>query len=150
MTTRFSTLVGLAIARRSALFIGSGMLLLVLALALATNVFGGAPVRLLTGTVDNQPETQYVGCYTSADMGKLVTDPVSGVALIEEKTDGTDGRRVAVTWPPGWTGRQSGSEVEVLDKSGNSVFRTGTKVHLLGGFTWVDGSFLTCGGETLP
>ena len=127
---------------RSRAFIAAGSGLAVLALALF--LFGqGTPVKVLTGTVDNRPGN--LGCYLSADTGELVTDPISGVALIEQS-----GRRVAVTWPPGWTGRQSGSEVEVLTPSGGVHMRTGTRVHLLGGFTWVDGSFLTCGGETLP
>jgi hypothetical protein len=146
---RLSTQGRDARTRRSALLIGTGAALLVLAFVLLA--FGrGTPVKLLTGTVDNQPDNGNMGCYTSADTGMLVTDPVSGVALIEENADGTYGHRVAVTWPPGWIGRQSGSGVEVLTPRGDVYMRTGTKVHLMGGFTWVDGSFLTCGGETLP
>jgi hypothetical protein len=134
---------------RSRLAILAGVLILaVLAGAWAWQTVTSVAIK--TGTVDNQPVTPLMGCYTSADTGELVTDPVSGVALIEESYQSNNGRRVAVTWPPGWTGRRSGSEVEVLTPQGAVYMRTGTRVHLLGGFTWVDGSFLTCGGETLP
>jgi hypothetical protein len=117
---------------------------------LAACGFGGASVKLLTGTIDNKPVGPITGCYTSGDTGELVTDPVSGVALIEESNQGNNGHRIAVTWPPGWTGRQSGSEVEVITPQGDVYMRTGTHVYLMGGVTWVDNSFLTCGGRTLP
>ena len=39
-----------------------------------------------------------------------------------------------VMWPPGYTGRQSGSDVEVLNKSGRSVARTGSHIKILGGY----------------
>ncbi len=38
-----------------------------------------------------------------------------------------------VLWPPGWTGRESGSEGEILDRDGKVVYRTGTRVLLPGG-----------------
>jgi len=99
-------------------------------------------VAIRTGSVSTDPRA---GCYTSGTTGDLVTDPVSGVAIIER-----GGRRVAVTWPPGWTGRRSGSEVEILTSNGDVHMRTGTHVSLLGGYWYVDGSFLTCGGHTDP
>jgi hypothetical protein len=91
-------------------------------------------VALQTGSIG--------GCYTSGMSGDLVTDDVAGVAIIEPS-----GRRIAVTWPTGWTGRTSGTEVEILDSNGDVYMRTGTRVYLMGGYWYVNDSFLTCGGR---
>jgi hypothetical protein len=49
-------------------------------------------------------------------------------------------------WPPGYIGRQSGSDVEILDASGQVVARTGALVQLPGGYSGSDPRvFLTCG-----
>jgi hypothetical protein len=118
-----------------------GFALAALAVGVASGRFG-ASVAIQTGSVSTDPRA---GCYTSGTSGDLVTDPVAGVAIIERT-----GRRVALTWPPGWTARSSGSEVEILDRSGAVHLRTGTRVYLMGGYWYVDDSFLTCGGHTLP
>lgn len=102
----------------------------------------GPDVALRTGGLSST--TGAVGCYTSGTIGELVADPVAGTAIIERS-----GRRIPVTWPKGWTGRRSGWEVEVVDASDAVVLRTGTRVSLMGGYH-TDGSFLTCGGQTLP
>ena len=104
--------------------------LLVLTFALAAC---GSTVAIKTGSLDG-------GCYMSGVTGELAADPAAGTAI----TDGMSGQRVAVTWPVGWTGRQVGSEVEVLNQSGEVKARTGSRVSLMGGY-WTDGSFLTCG-----
>jgi hypothetical protein len=120
-------------------------LALLLGFALAVGVpswwFGGG-VALKTGGISGGSGA--VGCYTSGTIGELVADPVAGTAIIERS-----GRRIAVTWPRGWTGRRSGWEVEVVNASNAVVLRTGTRVSLMGGY-YSDGSFLTCGGQTLP
>jgi hypothetical protein len=127
-------------------YVGAGAGLLTLAIVLAT----GGPLALgvslktgsLSGSLSGSGSTdgRVVGCYTSGVEGQLVTDPDAGTAII----DNMGGHRAAVTWPIGYTGRRSWSEVEVLDRSGNVVVRTGTLVNLPGGY-WTDGSFLACG-----
>jgi hypothetical protein len=117
--------------------LGLGAVTLVLAIAgIAAFMLFGRDVPIKTGSLN--------GCYTSGTGGELVTDPDTGTAIIEGS-----GRRIAVTWPLGWTGRSSGSEVEILDGSGKVVARTGTQVSLMGGY-WNDGSFLTCGPIPSP
>jgi hypothetical protein len=88
----------------------------------------GRAVPLLTGWGALGPrEDGRVGCYTNFAVGQLVVDAEFGTALIE------DGREaVPVMWPPGHTGRQSGSEVEVLDTSGKVVARTGNRYQIEG------------------
>ena len=112
-----------------------------LAVLLADGLFTTS-VTIQTGTLSSD-SPGIVHCYTSGTAGDLVTDPVSGVAIIEQ-----GGRRVPVTWPLGWTGRTSGSDVEILDSSGDVHMRTGTHVYLMGGYWYVNDSFLTCGGRT--
>lgn len=107
-----------------------------LALAGVVAVYG-VPVPIRTGGG--------VGCYTSGTGGELVTDPTSGTAIIEGS-----GRRVAVTWPVGWTGRMSFFGMQVVDLQGQVVARTGTQVALMGGYWYVDDSFLTCGPSHRP
>ena len=118
----------------------AGLVLAVLAVFLAFGLFSTS-VAIKTGTVDGG-SSGAVGCYTSGTSGELVTDLVSGVAIVERT-----GRRIAVTWPPGWTGRRSGTEIEILDSGGKVQMRTGTQVYLEGGYSHLDGSFLTCGGR---
>jgi hypothetical protein len=123
--------------RQSALV--AGFALTALAIHLAGGLFSTS-VAIQTGSVSADPRA---GCYTSGTSGDLVTDPVSGVAIIER-----GGRRIAVTWPIGWTGRTSGSEVEILTSRGDVHMRTGTHVYLMGGYWYLNDSFLTCGGRT--
>jgi hypothetical protein len=54
---------------------------------------------------------------------------------------------VQVTWPRGFTARRSGSEVEVLDRFGEVVARTGAEIHLVGGYE--NGGFLVCNLEPI-
>jgi hypothetical protein len=61
--------------------------------------------------------------------GRLVADATSGTALIT----GNRGAVVPVVWRPGFTGRRSGSEVQVVDPQGNVVAVTGHKYSLDGG-----------------
>jgi hypothetical protein len=57
-------------------------------------------------------------------------------------------------WPVGYTGRQAGAEVEVLDTAGHVAARTGTRIHLEGGYTDLPGAhtaWLACdGGVSAP
>jgi hypothetical protein len=88
----------------------------------------GRPVPLLTGWGALGPHDDgMVGCYTNFAVGQLVVDAEFGTALIE------DGREaVPVMWPPGTTGRQAGSEVEVVNKKGDVIARTGNRYQIEG------------------
>ena len=93
----------------------------------------GKPVTLLTKDPNDHPQE---GCFLSFVVGDLVADPTYGTAIIEV-TKGIAKDYVhtyPVMWPPGYTGRQSGSDVEVLNKSGRSVARTGSHIKILGGY----------------
>ena len=133
--------------------IGAGAVLLVL-VALVV-LFGwpvGLPVDIKHGQLPGSSGSfgdpgDVIGCYTSGTTGDLVNDPSAGIVIVEQ-----GGYRHVVDWPPGWTGRRSGSEVEVLDDTGNFVVRTGTKVSLLGGYLPnPEQDFLACyGSHPLP
>jgi hypothetical protein len=84
-------------------------------------------------------DSQY-GCYAAGDGGRLVVDPVSGTGLIENQMGHG---YVQVTWPGGYTARRSGGEVEVLNRYGEVIARTGTDVYFSGGYE--DGGFQVCG-----
>jgi hypothetical protein len=88
----------------------------------------GRPVPLLTGWGALAPhDDERIGCYTNFAVGQLVVDAEFGTALIE------DGREaVPVMWPPGTTGRQAGSEVEVVNKKGEVIARTGNRYQIEG------------------
>jgi hypothetical protein len=88
----------------------------------------GRPVPLLTGWGALAPhDDERIGCYTNFAVGQLVVDGEFGTALIE---DGRDA--VPVMWPPGTTGRQAGSEVEVVNKKGAVIARTGNRYQIEG------------------
>ena len=90
----------------------------------------GERVALLT---DTDSATQG-GCFLSFIEGELVTDPETGTAVLGRFGGDTDGR-YQVMWPGGWIGRRTWfSNVEVLNPRGEVVVRTGTRVHLMGGF----------------
>jgi hypothetical protein len=102
------------------------------------------PVSLLIG--EASCNTLQVGSHT----GLLVADATYGTAFIEDAP--ATGGPEPVAWRPGFTGRQVGSEVEVLDPRGNVTNTTGQRV-ALGGLYWPIGSvwaFVNCshGGPT--
>jgi len=116
--------------RRSALALVLG---LVLVLAFAVSFLW--PVPLLTA-----PDDGMVGCFTSGASGILTVDATYGTAIIENDAP------IPVMWPIGYTGRRSGSQVEIVDKSGHVVARTGTQVQIGGGYTGENPrAFLACG-----
>jgi hypothetical protein len=115
----------------------------ILALVLA----GCAPadsVHLLTG--DDQMTRNGAGCYTNFAAGLLTADPVNGTRIADESTGGPGAPVVAVMWPPGFTARRSGGEVEVLDRSGGVIVTTGNRYQIEGGYIGdIDRVFLACG-----
>jgi hypothetical protein len=119
-------------------FVVAGASLLVVAAVLAI-VSYGVPTPLKTGPAPADP--RYVSCYTSGVSGELVDDPTAGTAII----DTMNGQRELVTWPAGWSARRTLFGVQVADKQGNVKYRTGTYVDLMGGYWYVDNSFLACG-----
>ena len=112
---------------------------ILLAFTLVACSGGGYPVAIKTASAGEN------ACFTSGTTGDLVTDPAAGTAITDP-----GGRRVPVTWPAGWTGRSSGSEVEILDRAGKVAYRTGTHVDLMGGYRVEDGSFQACRLELVP
>lgn len=112
-----------------------------LAVALAVSACGNSPVFIRTLDPNDIQES----CYTSGVAGTLVADSTAGTAIV----DGITGQRVIVTWPRSWTGRSAGREVEIVNRRGQTVYRTGTHVNLSGGFSYVDGSFIVCGLELI-
>jgi hypothetical protein len=94
------------------------------------NRLPGESVALLNNDAADPMNGQ---CYLSFIEGELVTDPVTGTAIIGRNGGSTD-VRFPVMWPAGWTGQRTAfSDVEVLDPTGKVVVRTGTRVHLMGG-----------------
>ena len=138
----------MTMTQRSRLFILAGAALLVLAVALALGAFRGAPVKLLTGAPNgnHQPGAGEVGCYLMGTTGELLPDASAGTAI----TWDLDHRTHPISWPPGFTGRSSGDQVEVLNEAGSVVARTGARISLMGGFEGA--TFIACGQdiETLP
>jgi hypothetical protein len=139
--------------RRPGVLIGAGLLLLAL---VASSLTIGWPLGLglevpinhgtlpgLTGSFGDAGDT--IGCYTSGTTGDLVNDSDAGIVIVE-----SSGHRSPVVFPPGWTGRRAGFEVAILDRAGQFVVQTGTRVSLLGGYL-PDNNFLACqGSHPLP
>ena len=84
--------------------------------------------------IHGDPATSYTGCYTDFIVGALLTDPTYGTAVIEHDPSGRNpDHRYPVMWLPGDTGRTSGSEVEILDRTGSVIARTGQVWKIAGG-----------------
>jgi hypothetical protein len=91
-------------------------LLLALTLAACSATPAGASVQLLTGV---RPDACYAGGEVG-ETGPLVVDPQYGASFNGHP----------VMWPVGFSARYSGSEVEVLNGSGNVVATTGRTYHI--------------------
>jgi hypothetical protein len=91
-----------------------------------------APVQLVTG------DPLHGGCFTAQVAGLLVVDPTYGTAIVGNHHGSMvqlGDVPVTLAWPPGFTARRSGSEVEVLGPQGNAVAMTGRSYQLSGGLT---------------
>jgi hypothetical protein len=101
----------------------------------------GRPVPLLTGRGALGPqENDMVGCYTYFVLSPLTVDATYGTAITEF------GHTTPVMWPLGYTGRQVGSEVEILDATGKVRARTGNIYQIQGGYGAHDpDAFVACG-----
>lgn len=96
---------------------------------------GGEPVRLLTA-----PQAT---CFAADVSGLLVVDPTDGTAIVANGHPSMlalSSVPVTVAWPPGFTARRSGPEVEVIDARGTVVGTTGRSYTFLGGFVSAGGS----------
>jgi len=112
----------------------------------------GPPVALFTATAHDQIDG-LGSCYLSGITGELEADLVFGTAVVETvQLQGGSQEQASwpVKWPLGYSGRQSGSAVEVLDGSGHVVARTGTRVELAGGYESGDWAACARGIQTLP
>jgi hypothetical protein len=89
------------------------------ALALGLCLLGCAPSVPLR--IDNAASAEDC-CLLSFMVIDVVADPTFGTV---NKADGAP-----LTWPPGYTGRWAGSEVEVLDPAGKVVLTTGGRYWL--------------------
>ena len=72
-----------------------------------------------------------------------MVDPTDGTAIVANNHPSMVGLSdvpVTVAWPPGFTGRRSGSQVAVLDPHGKVVGTTGRSYTFFGGFVDAGGS----------
>jgi len=112
-----------------------------LVIALFAFVLGHDRIDLAHATVLGAADGPgIVRCYTSGTVGDLVVDPAAGVAIVEKT-----GARYMVMWPSGYMGQRAGSEIEVLNREGKVIARTGTHVSIDGGYS--QGGWVTCGAQ---
>jgi hypothetical protein len=136
--------LGLVRSWRSLAVLGgiAGVLVLAL-LVLRPAIAPGRPVFLRTTDMPGYANRE--GCPASGTAGMLVINAAAGTAVRETEAAN---EYLEVAWPAGYTGRQSGAQVEVLDRHGNIVARTGSWVSLLGVFD--PGGLLVCDPEPIP
>ena len=84
-----------------------------------------------------------VGCPANVVEGMLGVDDSAGTAIVDA------GARTPIRWPYGYSGRRTGSQVEILDEAGTVVGRTGILVRLTGGEA-ERGVWLACPGPVTP
>jgi hypothetical protein len=65
-------------------------------------------------------------CYLLPHQGPMSVDPAYGTAFHEFG----DPQGVPIAWPTGYTGRQAGAEVEVLDPTGKVRAATGRRLEV--------------------
>ena len=111
----------------------------------ASAVIGGTPpgtIALRTQTPE--PPGTLQACMAALTSGTLVRDATSGVALRDP-----DGSVRQVVWPYGYTARDDGGRLVVLDASGAVVAHEGDRVSIGGGEIDSRGTWLGCGGTTI-
>jgi hypothetical protein len=120
-------------------------LALALTIAIAVLVLYLGPVHLLTpGPADKVISSSVLitfgpdGCVSNPYPRELVADATYGTAVIA--TGGGDATPIPVVWRSGFTGRRSGSEVQVVDPQGNVVAVTGHVYLFSGGYVVSNGS----------
>lgn len=77
-------------------------------------------------------------CMDALAQGTLVPDPRTGLALAT-----SDGQRMPVMWPFGYSARLVDAQIELLDGSGALVAREGDTVQM-GGGSGQNGLFFAC------
>lgn len=112
--------------------------LLPVVLAFALAACAGEPVALATQSK--------LGCFVANTTGLLVPDASTGTAIVSEDMSRTTAQ---VLWPVGFTARRSGDQVEVLDRGGHVVARTGQRYELLGGYN-DDNQWIACVDGVYP
>jgi hypothetical protein len=110
-----------------------------LVLVFALTACAGEPVALAT-------DSENLGCFVANTTGLLVPDATAGTAIVSEDMAESTAQ---VLWPAGYTARRSGGEIEVLDRGGLVVARTGQRYELLGGYNR-DGQWIACDDGVYP
>lgn len=83
-------------------------------------------------------------CPAALIEGALVRDAQSGVGLRDAQ-----GRIRVLIWPNGYSARDDGGRLAVLDGSGNLVAHEGDRISIGGGEIDARGTWLACGGTTV-
>jgi hypothetical protein len=118
---------------RRRLLIGSLVMLIALAgVAVTLLLLPREAVALRTGST---------GCYLSFIEGQLVEETENGMVVLE-----VDGH--VLIWPATYTAHRWLGKVEVFDRRGGFVARTGDQVHFNGGYDDAE-HWLVCGLEML-
>ncbi len=91
-----------------------------------------------------EPGETPAGCPAALIEGVLVRDAQSGVGLRDAQ-----GLVRGVIWPNGYSARDDGGRLAVLDGSGNLVAHEGDRVSIGGGEIDTIGTWLGCGGTTV-
>jgi hypothetical protein len=105
-----------------------GRFAIVLAFALlgCGGLAAGEPVEIAYRT---DPFTPL--CHLSWIDGILVPDAEAGVAILEAGSSGY--QAVPVLWPEGFSARRVDGQIEVLNKDGQAIARTGRRYRFHGG-----------------
>jgi hypothetical protein len=111
----------------------------------ASAAIGGAPpATVALRTQAPEPAGTPQACMASLVEGSLVRDAPSGVAVRDAQ-----GLVHQVVWPFGYSARDDGGRLVVLDASGSVVAHEGDRVSIGGGEIGTDGTWLGCGGTTI-
>jgi hypothetical protein len=79
-------------------------------------------------------------CDAALAVGTLMNNRPNGLAL-----RATNGERILVLWPFGYSSRGFVGSMELVDQNGNAIVREGDVVEMAGG-TNADGVFVACAG----
>jgi hypothetical protein len=102
------------------------------------------PIPLLNADPPRDPGAEV--CLDALMVGRLVPDPVSGLAV--QGVDAADAPVVTVTWPSGYTARVDALGLALVDDRGITVAHAGDRLHVGGGFG-TDDAWGACGGVTV-
>jgi hypothetical protein len=122
----------------------TAQVLLSVVAALVIAACAAASPAIAVPTLEPEPAGTPQACPAALIEGILRADEEWGIVL-----EATDGAKVKVLWPHGYSARVDDGGLALIDEDGSIVAHAGDLVQVGGGGTDAEGTWVGCGGVTV-